>query len=65
MLISGIVNPKMLKSGMIKLELAPLFIPENKMKVTDYMELSTPSIQRLDFVLEAENKRKKLNFPPL
>ena len=28
MLISGIVNPKMLKSGMIKLELAPLFIPE-------------------------------------
>ena len=35
------------------------------MKVTDYMELSTPAIKGLDFVLEAENKRKKLNFPPL
>ena len=28
MLISGMVSPKMLNSGMIKLELAPVFIPE-------------------------------------
>ena len=53
MLISGIVNPKSWPHYLYQ---------KNQMKVTDYMELSTPAIQGLDFVLEAENKRKENKF---